>query len=151
MAEITRAEMGLGLFLGWLVTPRGRVIGEIHIPEMAGIRSFTKGIPAFAVDLKETNSPDYQEICKIDAPEGRVLSLEEVSIYASLEVDYAVFKIEIGEASLEGIVLATNLVLTLPFRGRVELKTGQKVAISVKTSDVAYTVKGHGSINGVII
>lgn len=150
MAEITRAEMGLGLFLGWLVTPKGRVIGEIHIPEMAGIRSLTKGIPAFAVDLKETNSTDYQEICKIDAPEGRVLSLEEVSIYASVEPLKAVFKIEIGEASLEGIMLATNLTLTLPFRGRAELKTGQKVSISVKSSD-GTTVKGHGAINGVIL
>ena len=155
MAEITRAELGLGLFLGWLVTPKGRVIGEIRVPPIeipkVEIRSLKAGMPAIAVDAKETNSTTYQEICKIEIPEGAVLSLEEVSIYASLEVDYAVFKIEIGDTAIEGITLASNLVLNLPFRGRVELKTGQKVSISVKTSDGAHMVKGHGSINGVIL
>ena len=152
MAEITRAEMGLGLFLGYLVTPRGRVIGEIRVPPTEGLRSLNIGMPAIAVDKKQTNSTTYEEICKIEAPESpSILSLEEVSMYASLEADYALFKIEIGDMALEDIPLAVNLVLSLPFRGRVELKTGQKVAIYVKTSDVAHTVKGHGSINGVIM
>ena len=147
-------EFGLGLLLGWLVTPKGRVIGEIRVPPIeipkVEIRSLKTGKPAIAVNGKETNSTTYEEICKIEVPEGAVLSLEEVSIYPSVEPDYAVFKIEIGDTTIEGITLASNLVLTLPFRGRVELVTGQKVCLSVKTSDVAYTVKGHGSINGVI-
>ena len=147
-------EFGLGLLLGWLVTPKGRVIGEIRVPPIeipkVEIRSLRIGKPAIAVDLKETNSEDYQEICKIEAPEEAVLSLEEVSIHASLEPDKAVFKIEIGDTTIEGIILATNLVLTIPFRGRVELTTGQKVSISVKSSDGITTVKGHGSINGVM-
>jgi len=151
LSEITRAELGLGLFLGYLITPKEkRVIGEIYVPQAkVEIRSLRTGKPAIAVNVKETNSTTYEKICEIDVPEEAVLSLEELSIYPSVEPDYAVFKIEIGDTIIEGITLATNLVLSLPLRGRVELNTG-KVVISVKTSDVAKTVKGHGSINGVI-
>jgi len=152
MADITRAELGLGLFLGYLVTPRGRIIGEIRVPEpKVSIRSLELGEPVIAIDVQETNNVAYQEICSIVVPEGRTVSLEVVSIYASKEPDYAVFKIEAGNTVVEGITLATNLVLTFPFRGRVEFTTGQKIALYVKTSDALKTVKGHGSINGVII
>ena len=152
---ITRAELGLGLLIGWLVTPRGKVIGEIRVPptEIAKVEvaSSKIGMPAIAIKNISTDQTEYQEICKIEVPEGAVLSLEHVSIYASSEEDYAVFKIEIGDAVVEGITLASSLVATCEFRGRVELSTGQKVAIYVKTSDVAHTVKGHGSINGVVL
>jgi len=151
MAEITRAELGLGLFLGYLLTPKEkRVIGEIYVPsEQIAIRSLRTGKPAIAVNYKETSSAVYEEICKIEVPDEAVLSLEEVSIYASSNPDKAVFKIEIGDTIVEGIILAINLVLTLPFRGRIEQASGKTVKISVK-SDGTTTVKGHGSINGVM-
>ena len=146
-------EFGLGLLLGWLVTPKGRVIGEIRVPPIeipkVEIRSLRIGNPAIAVEEKETNSMEYQEICKIDVPEGYYLSLEEISLLPQVNADYARFQLEIGDLKKDDIKLPTNL--DLPFRGRVTIPAGQRVYIGIKTIDEAQTVKGNGAIIGVLV
>ena len=147
-------EFGVGFLLGWLVTPKGKVIGEIRVPPIeipkVEIRSLTIGKPAIAVDEKETNATKYQEICKIDVPEGSSLSLEEISLLPQVNADYVRFQLEIGDLKKDDIKLPPTS-LSLCFRGRVTIPAGQRVYIGIKTTDGAQTVKGNASILGVLI
>lgn len=158
MAELTRRELGLGLLLGYLVTPRGKVIGEIKLPKdfepvfpKVEIASLKIGIPALEIKTKETSETTYQEICKIEVPEGVKLSLEEISFMPITAPDNARFKVEIGDLAIEDIALPSNVAWTGAFRGRIELETGKRVWIGIKTTSGAVTVKGQASINGVIV
>jgi len=153
MADITRAELGLGLFLGYLVTPKGHVIGEIRVPEITipetkvSIRSLQIGKPVVAIETKETDQTTYQEVVKIDVPEGFKLSLEHISILPVTNPDYAKYKIELDDTDLENKDILASL--TLPFRGRTELFT--KAVIWLKTTAGANPVKAQVSLIGILL
>jgi len=157
--DITRTQLGLGLLLGWLVTPRERrIIGELRVPPeippeiiipKVEIDSLKTGKPAIAIDEKETALLTYQEICRIDVPEDSVLSLEEISLIPIANADYARFKMEIGDVKVEDIKLPTTL--TLPFKGRVKIEAGGRIWIGIRTTDTTITVKGNASILGILI
>jgi len=148
MAEITRAELGLGLFLGYLVTPRGRIIGEIRVPEpKVAIRSLQIGKPVVAIETKETDQTTYQKMVEVNVPEGFKLSMESLSILPVTNPTYAKYKMEFDDTVIEDKdILAT---LTLPFRGRTELLT--KAVVWIKTTLGTNPVKSQVSLIGILL
>jgi len=148
MADITRAELGLGLFLGYLVTPRGRVIGEIRVPApVVSIRSLQIGKPIVDIQTKETDQTTYQKMLEIAVPEGYKLSLESLSVLPIVNPSYAKYKMELDNEGIEDVDILASL--TLPFRGRAELMT--KLLVWIKTTSVTNPVKSEVSLVGILL
>lgn len=145
---ITRAELGLGLLLGHLVTPRGKLIGDIYVPEpKVAIRSLQIGKPVVEIETVETDQTEWQKMVEVDVPEGFKLSLENVSILPVTNEAYAKYKLELDDMVIEDKdILAT---LTLPFRGRTELVT--KAGVWIRTTSGANPVKSQVSLIGILL
>lgn len=144
-------EFGLGLLLGWLVTPKGRVIGEIRVPPIeipkVLIESLKVGSPVVEIETMETDQTTYQKMLEFEVPEGMKLSLENLSILPVTNEAYAKYKFELDDVVIEEKdILAT---LTLPFRGRTELFT--KCAVWIRTTDAVNPVKSQVSLVGILL